>query len=269
MDNYKKIKTSKNYYLAYNKFEPSHKDNKNSCGNVEVVFLSGFMSDMQGTKAKFVEELCRNLNVPCTRFDYFGHGNSDGDFENGTISIWKDDVLTIIDKITNPESNLIIIGSSMGGWLMLLAVLERADRIKNLIGIAAAPDFTEKLLWDELGDNAKNEILEKGVYYYPTDYCNDPEEEGGDFYPITRELIEDGRKNLLLNNDSINLNIPIRLIHGMKDGDVPYSESVDLADKLKSDDVEVILCKDSSHRMSNEQDLKLLKQVVESCIIPE
>ncbi len=213
-----------------------------------VMFLGGFKSDMTGSKATALEAHCMQHDVAFTRFDYLGHGASSGNFTDGTIGQWAQNAIAILDDITaGPQ---ILVGSSMGGWLMLLAALARPQRVAGLIGIAAAPDFTERLLWAQMNEQQRHELMEEGVYYAPSCY-------GEDCYPITRKLIEEGRNHLLLESD-IAIHCPIRLIHGMSDPDVPWQLSTQLAEKLMSDDVDVQLIKSGDHRMSQPENLSLL-----------
>ena len=222
-----------------------------------VIFLSGFKSDMEGAKALFLESVCKELGQAFIRFDYSGHGKSGGNFAQGTISQWKTDALQIIDELT--QGPLILVGSSMGGWIMLLAALARPQRVKALIGIAAAPDFTEDLIWNLFSDEQKRELEKTGQVMIKN--CYEDEEP----YPITKTLIEDGRKNLLLKN-KIPLSCSVRLIQGMKDEDVPYQISLRLAEQLTTEDVEVHLVKNGRHRMSETENLKLLKTVLLSIL---
>ena len=238
--------------LAYHQHIPKNID----IHNAGILFLGGFMSDMEGTKALFLHNLCINNGIPYTRFDYFGHGSSEGKFTDGTIGRWKDDVITIIDKLIKTPH--IIIGSSMGGWLMLLATLERPEKVKALIGIAAAPDFTEDLIWNLLSKEEKQILKSEGQYILPTEYCNDPDP---DPYPITTELIEEARKHMLLRN-SIQINCPVRLIHGSNDKDVPQETSSNLMHALTSTDVHLNILKNADHRMSSNEALALLEAVV-------
>ncbi|MFQ5785488.1 MAG: alpha/beta fold hydrolase [Alphaproteobacteria bacterium] len=217
-----------------------------------IVFLGGFMSDMTGTKAMALEAFCRTRGRAFLRFDYLGHGASSGDFEDGTIGRWADDAIAVIDAAT--EGPLVLVGSSMGGWIMLLTALARPERVKGLIGLAAAPDFTEYLLWDDFGPETRETLLRDGVVHLPSDYGDEP-------YPITRALIEDGRSHLLL-PDVIALACPVRLIQGMKDADVPWRTALRLAERLASDDVEVTLVKDGDHRLSEPADLNRLCRTV-------
>src|SRR6266403_5235745 len=168
-----------------------------------IVFLGGFRSDMTGTKALFLEDYCRRRGHGYVRFDYFGHGRSSGDFARGTIGCWREDAIAVIDSLT--EGPQILVGSSMGGWIMLLAALARPERIAALVGIAGAPDFTEELLPKRLTPAQRQEILEEGSVVLPSDF--DP---AG--YLYTRALIEDGCQHLLLGGP-IALDMPLRLLH--------------------------------------------------------
>ncbi len=221
-----------------------------------IVFLGGFMSDMSGTKATALERFCKAKDYCYTRFDYFGHGKSSGTFTEGTIGYWKNNVLAILDML--PNTKHIIVGSSMGGWLMLLAALERPEKVTALIGVASAPDFTENLIWNVMREDEKQELLNNGIFNQASDYSDSP-------YPITVQLIEEGRKHLLLDK-TIPIHCPIRLLHGMKDDDVPYTLSVTLAQKLESDDVQLQLIKRSDHRMSSEEDVAMLERTIEMLI---
>jgi len=218
-----------------------------------VVFLGGFMSDMTGTKAVTLEEFCRARGQAFLRFDYRGHGASSGRFEDGTIGLWADDALAAFDRLTDGPQ--ILVGSSMGGWIALLSALARRGRVAGLVGIAAAPDFTEDLLWDAFSSDQRAALLREGVLRLPSEYSDKP-------YSITLKLIEDGRRHLLL-RETIDLVCPARLLHGMRDPDVPWQRSVKLAERLAAPDVRVVLVKDGDHRLSREQDLALLCRSVE------
>lgn len=243
------LNISKNEYIAY------HKTNgkKNTPG---IVFLGGFMSDMTGTKATALEQWAQKNNQSYIRFDYFGHGQSSGKFTDGTISIWKHNVLTVIDTLT--EGPQIIVGSSMGGWLMLLAARERPEKTAAIIGIASAPDFTKNLMWDKMTNEQQKELTTNGSIDLPSDYSDEP-------YPTTLELIEDGKKHLLLDS-AIEITCPVQLIHGMKDDDVPYTLSVALAEKLTSQNVQTHLIKKSDHRMSSDDDIAFLLKTIEETL---
>ena len=156
-----------------------------------VIFMGGFKSDMTGTKAVALEEFCRARGTAFVRFDYQGHGVSSGRFEDGGIGLWSQDALAVFDQMTSGPQ--IIVGSSMGGWMMLLTALARPDRVAGLVGIAAAPDFTEDLIWSTLDEGDRTTLMETGVLMQPSEY--------GEPYPYTRHLIEDGRQHLLLRAD--------------------------------------------------------------------
>src|SRR5436190_13257881 len=221
-----------------------------------IVFLGGYRSDMTGTKALFLEGYCRRRGQAYLRFDYFGHGVSSGDFALGTIGRWRDDAVAVIDSLT--EGPQILVGSSMGGWIMLLAALARPERIAALTGIAAAPDFTEELLPKRLTPAQRREIEERGAVTLSSDY--DP---AG--YLYTRALIEDGREHLLL-GAPIPLDMPVRLLHGLGDASVPWQLSLRLAERLASRDVVVTLVKRGDHRLSSEPDLARLAQTLDGLL---
>lgn len=213
-----------------------------------MVFLPGFKSDMAGTKALVLQEFCEARGQAYLRFDYTGHGESTGAFTDGTIGEWADDAILAIDKLTDGPQ--ILVGSSMGGWIMLLAALARPGRVAGILGIAPAPDFTEDLMWRAATDEQRAAWDTDGVWYEPSPYDDEPT-------PITRKLIEDGRNHLLL-REAIPLSCPVRLIHGMKDPDVPWETSLKISERLDSADVEITLVKEGDHRLSEPQDLARL-----------
>ena len=221
-----------------------------------VVFLGGFKSDMGGTKAVALEAHCRARGQAFLRFDYFGHGQSSGDFVDGTIGRWAEDAICVLDKLT--EGPQILIGSSMGGWIMLLAALARPDRVAALIGIAAAPDFTEALMWQHWPPEIRETLLRDGVYREPSDYSEEP-------YTITLKLIDDGRDHLLLERP-IAIHCPVRLIQGMEDADVPWEHALAISEKLLSEHVAVTLVKDGDHRLSRDEDLTRLFRILDETI---
>jgi pimeloyl-ACP methyl ester carboxylesterase len=212
-----------------------------------VVFLPGFHSDMTGEKATALAAFCAERGQAMLRFDYSGHGTSSGRFEDGTISRWTDDALAMIDRQT--DGPLILVGSSMGGWIALLAALVRPGRVAALVGIAAAPDFTEALMWPAMTLEQRDTLERDGVVHRPSQY--------GEPTPITRALIEDGRAKLVLTG-RIQLDCPVRLLHGQNDPDVPWRMALRIAERVSSNDVQVILVKDGDHRLSRPQDLSLL-----------
>jgi len=216
-----------------------------------LVFLPGFMSDMTGDKALAREALCLSRGWPCLRLDYAGHGASGGAFEDGTIGRWTEDALVLIDRLT--DGPIVLIGSSMGGWIALNVALARPARVAGLVGIAAAPDFTETLMWDAMAPPEREALARDGMLRIPSQY-------GGEQI-ITRALIEDGRTRLLL-QAPIAIHCPVRLLHGMQDPDVPWETALKLADRLQSADVRVTLVKDAGHRLSRAQDIALLRETV-------
>jgi len=221
-------------------------------GRPGIVFLGGFKSDMTGSKATALDLFCYARGLAFLRFDYSGHGRSSGDFLDGTISRWTADALAAIDRLT--EGPLILVGSSMGGWIMLLVALARPERVKALVGIAPAPDFTEALIWGSLSEPERARLMAEGKLAQPSEYSDEP-------YVITKALIEDGRHHLLLDRP-IAIDVPVHLLHGMADRDVPYRMSLQLADKLISSDVLVTLIKAGDHRLSRPEDLQRLCDTV-------
>lgn len=212
------------------------------------VWLSGFKSDMSGTKVTELEAWARTAGHGFLAFDYSGHGESDGAFEDGTISAWRADALAAIDAHTSGP--VILVGSSMGGWMALLTALARPARVAGLVLIAPAPDFTEKLIWPEFSPEAQAEIMEKGFTLRPSDY-DEP-------YTITRNLIEDGRTWQIL-DAPIRIDVPVRILQGKEDVDVPWRHAERLVDTITSSDLIFTLIKDGDHRLSRDQDIARLK----------
>jgi pimeloyl-ACP methyl ester carboxylesterase len=221
-----------------------------------ILFLPGFRSDMTGIKATFLDDVCAARGLGYTRFDYSGHGASSGRFEECTIGRWAEDAIAIIDRAT--EGPLILVGSSMGGWIMLLAALARADRVAGLVGLAPAPDFTEALIWNQLTDQDRDRLLQNGRLERPSEYSEEPT-------VITRGLIEEGRRHLLL-TAPIGIRCPVRLLHGMADPDVPYRLSLELAERIAGEDVRVTLIKNGDHRLSRADDLTLLAATIDELL---
>lgn len=218
-----------------------------------VVFMAGYMSDMTGGKALCLEEFCQVRGTAYLRFDYFGHGASTGAFTDGTIGRWADDAVFALDRLT--QGPQVLVGSSLGGWIMVLAALKRRNRIAGLLGIASAPDFTEDLIPLSLSD-AQKEIIERdGVVPVASPYDPEPT-------PVTKLILDEARAHLVL-RDEIPLDCPVRLIHGLDDPDVPWQTSLKLAQRLRSDDVELSLIKAGGHRMSEPDDLERLCTTLE------
>jgi pimeloyl-ACP methyl ester carboxylesterase len=218
-----------------------------------VLFCGGYTSDMVGTKALALEDHCRKRGRAYTRFDYRGHGASTGRFADGTIGRWRDDALAIVDRVTTGP--LVFVGSSLGGWIMLLVALARPERVRALVGVAAAPDFTEDLLLPGATPVQRRQLEEQGYWLQPSTY-------GGAPYPVTRALIEDGRANLLL-RAPIPIHCPVHLLHGQCDPDVPWRTALTLAERLESNDVTVELIKAGDHRLSTAADLARITAAVE------
>jgi len=218
-----------------------------------IVFLGGFMSDMTGTKAEALDRFCAARGQAFLRFDYFAHGASTGAFKDATIGRWLEDAVAVLDGLTDGPQ--VLVGSSLGGWIMLLLARARPERVKALVGIAAAPDFTEDLMWAEFTDEQRQAITRDGFLRMPSAY--DPEG-----YLYTLALIEEGRQHLLM-RAPIAIDCPARLLHGMQDADVPWRTSLAIAERLASRDVRVTLVKDGDHRLSTEADLALLTATLE------
>lgn len=209
-----------------------------------VIFCGGYLSDMTGTKAMALEAHCQQRGQAFLRFDYGGHGASSGDFQNGTIGDWRADTLAVIDQVT--DGPIVLAGSSMGGWIALLAAIARPERVAGLLLLAAAPDFTDRILWDTFDEETRQRLQAEGRIEMPSDY-DEP-------YIFTWKFIEEGRRHLLLGSE-IALDIPVRLIHGMKDRDVPHELALEIVAKLTSEDVELTYLKESGHNLSEPDDL--------------
>ncbi|WP_428607230.1 alpha/beta fold hydrolase [Sedimenticola sp.] len=214
-----------------------------------ILFLGGFKSDMSGIKATTFEQWCRKHQRAFVRFDYSGHGQSSGDFESGTIGEWLGDALTVLDQLT--EGPQILIGSSMGGWISLLATLARPNRVHALITLACATDFTQRLLMPMFTESQRQQLQQGGRVLIPCDYDDQQP------YPITQQLLEEGRNHLLLDN-TIPIRCPVRLFHGMKDPDVPWDFSRRTCEQLESKDATLTLIKQGDHRLSEPGDLQLI-----------
>ena len=223
-----------------------------------VLFCGGFKSDMTGTKAMALDAACAASGCAFVRFDYLGHGASSGDFRAGTIGRWRDDTLAVLDQLTSGPQ--IVVGSSMGGYigLLLLRRLLRqapavAARLRALVLIAPAWDMTEELMWKNFSSHARADIERDGVYLRPSLY--------GEPYPITRQLIEEGRHHLLA-RQTFDPGRPVRILHGLQDPDVPWEHTLDLASFLGGDWTEVTAVPDGEHRLSRPQDLAQLFELL-------
>lgn len=217
-----------------------------------LLWLGGFMSDMSGTKAAHLHAAAEAAGLGYLRFDYTGHGVSERAFTEGCIGDWAADARFILE--TQTEGPQILIGSSMGGWISLLLARALPERLAGLVLIAPAPDFTERRMWAEMTDEQKADLEREGMIRVPSDY--DP---AG--YPLTKRLIEDGRRHLLLGGE-IPFAGPVRILHGVKDADVDWRQTLELAEKLTSEDVTVTLIKDGDHRLSEPDNLNRLQAAV-------
>ena len=217
-----------------------------------IVWLGGFKSDMDSTKAAALDAHCERTGRGFLRFDYSGHGLSGGDFALGTISRWLEEARALIDR--ESEGPQMIVGSSMGGYLALLVARE-FRRAKGYLLIAPAVDFTEALLWRNLPEEARRAVETEGVWRRPSAYSSEP-------YVYSRALIEDGRRHLLF-GDEIRTGAPVRILQGMKDPDVPYAHALKLMEHLSSDEATLTLVRDGDHRLSRPQDLELMTRAVE------
>lgn len=217
-----------------------------------LVFLAGHGSDMFGTKAEILHQLAVAADIPFLRFDYFGHGLSDGAFLNGTISAWVEDCVLMLDQLTSGPQ--ILVGSSLGGWLMIRAAQKRPERVAGLVGIAAAPDFTETLIWDALTEQQKQQMQACGQIALPNPYA--PEDV---IYPY--HLVTDGRDNLVLDKP-IGLDIPVVLLQGMADHEVPWQTALCIAERWQTEQVQVILDKAAGHRFSDDSQIEQICSAV-------
>ena len=219
-----------------------------------VVFLPGLGSDMNGEKASALAAWLTQRNTRYLRLDYSGHGASDGRFEDGTIGRWRDDALAVIDaQVPGP---LVLVGSSMGGWIALL-IAQMRTRVTGVVTVALGADFTERSLWDRFTPAMRRQVMREGSVTVQTWFR--------DQLVITRDFIEDGRRNLLLDGP-IEVGWPVRLLHGQRDTDVPWQVSVEAAALIQSDDVRVVLTKDGDHGLSRSPDLEVLVVSIEELL---
>src|SRR6266700_585149 len=223
-------------------------------GSPGLFWLGGFKSDMRGTKAEALDRWAQENGRAMTRFDYSGHGESGGNFTDGTIGRWLEETLAVFDAFCRGPQ--VVIGSSMGGWLALLLTRELTRRtqpapsVARLVLVAPAVDFTEELMWKRFPPEVKREINDKGAWSRPSEYSDEP-------HLITRALIEEGRKHLLL-GAMIETGCPVRILQGVADPDVPWQHAVELTSRLARDDVVLTLVKDGDHRLSRAEDIERL-----------
>ena len=226
--------------------------------NPGLFWLGGFKSDMQGTKAAALDRWAAEQGRACIRFDYSGHGESGGDFADGTIGRWLEESVAVFEAFARGPQ--VLVGSSMGGWLALLLACElkrcgmAEASLAGMVLIAPAVDFTEELMWKKFPPGVKRQIETEGAWQRPSQYSEAP-------YPITRGLIEDGRRHLLLGG-LIETGCPVRILQGVQDPDVPWQHAVDLTSRLAHDDVVLTLVKDGDHRLSRPEDIERLLAAV-------
>ena len=244
----------KSRFVAYNKHIAAKKKAP------YVIFHHGLMSNMNGEKALAIENFCKNSGYHFIRFDNFGHGKASGDFAEETISSWLDGLNLVINELT--EGSVVLVGSSMGSWITILSAMLNQDIVKGVVGISSAVDFTEELIWNKTTQEQKNLLKDQGkcLITGSDPNCNYS-------YPISYQLILDGRKHLLLNKEKINISCPLQLVHGMQDIDVPYIISKQISEKIVHNNVVIKLIKDGDHRLSREQDLQVICNSI-SEIIP-
>ncbi|MCQ0971795.1 alpha/beta hydrolase [Paracoccus sp. TK19116] len=230
--------------------------NKSNGTGPGIVFLGGFKSDMDGTKALHLETWAKAQGRAFLRFDYSGHGQSSGAFEDGCIGDWLADAAAAVEGLT--EGPQVLVGSSMGGWIALLLARAIPERVAGLVTIAAAPDFTENGFWEGFSDADRATILNRGRIELPSDYGDEP-------YVITRRLIEDGREHLVLNHP-LPLPFPVRFLQGAADADVPVDWAMRLLEHAEGDDLRLILVKGADHRFSTPECLGLIEASIEDVL---
>lgn len=221
-----------------------------------VLWLGGFRSDMLGTKAEFLDQWAEGNGRAYLRFDYSGHGESDGAFVDGSIGAWARDAGAVLKELTDGPQ--VLVGSSMGGWIATLLALAHPEKIAAIVFIAPAPDFTERLMWPSFSPAQRDQIMREGKLELPSEYSDEPE-------IITRRLIEDGRGHLVMNG-AIAINKPVRILQGMKDDAVPFAHALDFAAQLTGDDVEVTLTPNGDHRLSTPADLHRLAATLDRLV---
>jgi esterase/lipase len=218
-----------------------------------LFWLGGFKSDMKGTKAAALDDWAAAQDRACVRFDYSGHGESGGEFTEGTIGRWLEESVAVYRQFAKGPQ--VVVGSSMGGWLALLLAralskVKDAAPMAGMVLIAPAVDFTEELMWKQFSDAIKREIEEKGAWMRPSQYSEDA-------YPITRRLIEEGRQHLMLGG-LIEAGCPVHILQGVQDPDVPWRHAQELVARFARDDVVLTLIKDGDHRLSRPEDIERL-----------
>ena len=244
-----------NFFLTNNN-QKIHYKFINNKSQTTIIFLHGLMSNIQSKKAKYLKNFSNKNKVNLLLFEYSGHGRSSGQFIDFSIKNWVEDSRLIIKRLIK-KNKIILIGSSMGAWIGILLIKYFYKRIKGLIGIAAAPDFTRELIWKKLNTVEKNEIRKNKIYKLKSSYNN--------FYPITKKFIFDGKKLLVLNK-KIKCNFPVELLHGLKDSSVPWFYSIRLIKTLISKKLNLTIINDGDHSLSRAKDLKKLDLAIKNII---
>lgn len=223
-----------------------------------VMFCGGYRSDMNGTKAAYMEERCRERGQGYVRFDYRGHGESDGVFEDSGIGDWAQDAQDVFDHISGqyPAQSFVVVGSSMGGWIAMLLAKARSGIVRGMVGIAAAPDFTEEMFETRLNDEQREDLMTKGVTEVANDYSDEP-------YIFTKDFYEEAKKHLLLASPQ-NITFPIRLVQGMLDKDVPWESAVKIQKSFTGSEVDIVFVDDGDHRLSRVEDMDLINREIVS-----
>ena len=249
--NYKRSK----YFKTLNKKKIKYLFIKKN-SEITVVFFHGFMSDMLGSKPSAIQKFCNKKKIDFLKFEYSGHGKSTGKFTDGNISKWTKEAQQLIKSKVKKNKKMIFIGSSMGGWISLNLIKSFKKQIKGFIGIASAPEFLEELMWKKFSKEIKKEIKKKKIYYLKQE----------DFtYPITKQLIFDGRKNKIF-NQKINLKIPVTLLHGLNDDVVPVIFSKKILRIFKQSKKKLIKIKNGDHSLSRKSDLKKICNELDAII---
>lgn len=245
--------SNKSKFIAYNHYKSNKKNSPH------VVFLHGFMSNMYGTKSSYIENHCINNDYNYITFDHFGHGQSSGELLDETLESWLSGLETVLERLIEANEPVILVGSSLGGWLATLAAVKWPHKIKALICLAAAVDFTEELIWKKLPAALQRQLEAQNLI-----------EVGGSNleykFKISYRLITNARKYLLLHSDSIKINCPVHLIHGILDEEVPYTVSQELFKKITGNNIVLKLIKDGNHNLKRPSDLKIITNSLDELI---
>lgn len=244
METHGQFKRKDNHFLSYKRLKFEESTSKPGW-----IFISGYGADMQGPKATFIFELAQKTKTNCLIFEHFGHGTSSGSLDEGTIGRWKEDTIAFLDEFT--EGPQILIGSSLGGWLLLLAALERPQRVHGMIGIASAPDFTETY-WNAMTPNQRKALMRDGEVDLTI---------WGRTRRISRILVEDGRANFVMNRP-LHYSCPVILLHGEKDDLIPWEISQKLLEHIDAPSVTLTLIKNGDHGLIRPQDFDVLKSAL-------